>query len=180
MESVYEVPPTSLWDSMARFRAHLLVFLAICIILICANANTEYWLRSIWKPIFNPRHIHITLRPHQLQTKGMGSSQVGSYESRRRTKHVYLRVCWFYSPNKLPHGRERYHGKRELVASDSMSMIDASSVRGHADAVQWIESREDPLPGYPRLCWRQAYNVSMQKFCVSDFSPTSLFFYQSL
>lgn len=83
-------------------------------------------------------------------------------------EHVYLRVLWLYTPDDLPAGgRKSYHGKHELIASNHMSIIDASdmSVLGHVSVSHWEEDEtEDPKPG---LFWRQTFDVPMEELSVS-------------
>ncbi|KAK9242070.1 hypothetical protein V1506DRAFT_548681 [Lipomyces tetrasporus] len=70
--------------------------------------------------------------------------------------HVYVRVFWMYWPNELPGGRRYYHGKKELVASNHMDVIDAMAVAAKATVSHWLElDDEDKLTD---LFWRQRYD----------------------
>ncbi|MCJ1354639.1 MAG: hypothetical protein MMC33_004628 [Icmadophila ericetorum] len=75
--------------------------------------------------------------------------------------HVYLRIYWMYWPEELPAGREKYHGKNELVASNHMEIIDAMTVSDQAEIVHWGEKDDDPM--LTGLYWRQRYNYITKK-----------------
>lgn len=89
----------------------------------------------------------------------------------RDESHVYLRVFWYYKPEHLPDGGEIYHGEQELIASNSMDVIDACTVIGRADLTHWNEGDED----FPSECssfyWRQTYDVVTNKLSVSRCLP---------
>ncbi|OAQ57643.1 BAH domain-containing protein [Pochonia chlamydosporia 170] len=82
--------------------------------------------------------------------------------------HVYARVYWMYSPDELPpntrhgeetiEGRQPYHGKNEVIASNHMDIINVVSVVTEALVHQWIESNDDET--HDTLYWRQAFNVA--------------------
>ncbi|KAF2836174.1 hypothetical protein M501DRAFT_1018982 [Patellaria atrata CBS 101060] len=77
------------------------------------------------------------------------------------TAHVYLRVYWMYRPEDLPAGRQPYHGRREVIASNDMQIIDAKSVQGRANVVRWDESNDDDdawMADDEPLYWRQYYD----------------------
>lgn len=75
--------------------------------------------------------------------------------------HVYLRVYWFYWPEELPGGREYYHGKKELVASNHMEIIDAQTVSGRANVNHWFE-KDDEEEDITELFWRQKFDYPSQ------------------
>ncbi|KAI1066994.1 hypothetical protein LB507_011624 [Fusarium sp. FIESC RH6] len=80
--------------------------------------------------------------------------------------HVYARVYWMYWPYELPRGThdgkktvqgcQRYHGAKELIASNHMDIINVVSVTGSVTVNQWIESDDEEITD--ELCWRQAYD----------------------
>ncbi|PON20235.1 hypothetical protein TGAM01_v210877 [Trichoderma gamsii] len=80
--------------------------------------------------------------------------------------HVYARVYWMYWPEELPlgtldgkrriAGRQPYHGRHELVASNHMDIIHVVSVEMGVNVKQWIESNDDDIQ--ESLYWRQAFN----------------------
>ncbi|RPB14315.1 hypothetical protein P167DRAFT_503589 [Morchella conica CCBAS932] len=70
--------------------------------------------------------------------------------------HVYLRVYWLYWPEELPGGRAPYHGKKELIASNHMEIIDAMTVSGRANVKHWLEL--DDEEDLPDLFWRQKFD----------------------
>lgn len=69
-----------------------------------------------------------------------------------------------YWPEELPGGREKYHGKNELVASNHMEIIDAMTVSDRAEIVQWGEKDDDPM--LTGLYWRQRFNYITKKLSV--------------
>ncbi|KAI9698395.1 MAG: hypothetical protein M1836_003975 [Candelina mexicana] len=71
-------------------------------------------------------------------------------------QHVYLRVFWLYWPDELPGGRQKYHGKHELIASNHMEIIDAMTVAGRAEVHHWLENDGDDV--LTSLYWRQTYH----------------------
>ncbi|KAL3419016.1 Chromatin remodeling protein SHL [Phlyctema vagabunda] len=82
------------------------------------------------------------------------------------SSHVYALVTWMYWPDELPEtkapheeklspGRRKYHGRRELVASNCMEVLDVLTCAGKADVIQWLEKDdEEPLT---TLYWRQTF-----------------------
>jgi hypothetical protein len=88
--------------------------------------------------------------------------------------HVYLRVYWFYWPEELPGGREYYHGKKELVASNHMEIIDAQTVSGRANVNHWFE-KDDEEEDITELFWRQKFDYPSQTLMVG-YTVHKLFF----
>ncbi|KAF2187705.1 hypothetical protein K469DRAFT_569180, partial [Zopfia rhizophila CBS 207.26] len=76
-------------------------------------------------------------------------------------QHVYLRIYWMYRPEDLPMGRQPYHGKNELIASNSMQIIDATTVQAKAFVKHWVEqdNKGEVLDG-DQMFWRQTLDVS--------------------
>ncbi|KAJ2892199.1 hypothetical protein MKZ38_010135 [Zalerion maritima] len=94
----------------------------------------------------------------------------------RDAQHVNLLVCWLYFPRELPvvktyggrsvHGKQLYHGKSEVLASNHMDIIPAYSVNGPVTIDHWNEKHDDEdgetvdgPKGASRLYWRQAYDL---------------------
>uniref|UniRef100_L7J9Z5 BAH domain-containing protein n=1 Tax=Pyricularia oryzae (strain P131) TaxID=1143193 RepID=L7J9Z5_PYRO1 len=81
--------------------------------------------------------------------------------------HVYARIYWMYWPDELPEhsmdgekytrGRQPYHGRSELIASNHMDVINVVSVTSPAQIDQMMENDNDDTQG--ALYWRQALNV---------------------
>ncbi|KAK7970202.1 hypothetical protein PG988_009275 [Apiospora saccharicola] len=81
--------------------------------------------------------------------------------------HVYARVYWMYWPDELPsgtqdgkkyvQGRQPYHGRNELIASNHMDVINVVSVTASATVNQWDEQNEEEIQS--ALYWRQAIDV---------------------
>ena len=81
------------------------------------------------------------------------------------SQNVYLRVFWMYWPDELPMGRQGYHGKHELIASNHMEIIDAMTVAGKASVSHWLEKDEENV--LDALYWRQTFNWQTQTLSVS-------------
>ena len=83
-------------------------------------------------------------------------------------EHVYLRVLWYYWPDELPGGRRYYHGKDELVASNHMEIIHATTVAGRATVYHWEENDgSEELEGF---FWRQRFDATTRKLTVGSLS----------
>jgi hypothetical protein len=76
------------------------------------------------------------------------------------TSRVFLRMFWYYWPDELPRGRQQYHGKRELIMSNHMEIVDAMTVASGADISHWDEKVEDQDVG--ERFWRQFYDVRLR------------------
>lgn len=79
---------------------------------------------------------------------------------------VFLRVYWCYWPEELPGGgRKDYHGYQEVVLSDHMQVVDASTVAGRAEVRFWDEEDEtqELMAG---LYWRQKLDWSSGELSV--------------
>jgi hypothetical protein len=79
--------------------------------------------------------------------------------------HVYIRIFWLYWPNELPRGREAYHGSHELVASNLMEVMDATTVTDKAEVTHLHE--DEDAPSVDGLYWRQTFNCTTKKLSVS-------------
>lgn len=82
-------------------------------------------------------------------------------------QHVYLRIFWMYRPEDLPGGRQPYHGRNELIASNDMQIIDATTVQGKASVRRWVE-QDDENEVFDRdtLFWRQTWDINKKKLSV--------------
>jgi hypothetical protein len=78
---------------------------------------------------------------------------------------VYLRVYWLYWPSELPEGAKSYHGKSELVASNHMEIIDATTVSDKADVLHLLE--QEDAPTVTGLYWRQKFDYTSKRLSVS-------------
>ena len=56
-------------------------------------------------------------------------------------EHVYIRVSWLNRPEDLAGGRRDYHGKNELVPTNQIDIIDATTVNGKFDLKRWTEMK---------------------------------------
>ncbi|KAF2636170.1 hypothetical protein P280DRAFT_159176 [Massarina eburnea CBS 473.64] len=75
--------------------------------------------------------------------------------------HVYVRVFWLYRPEDLPGGRQSYHGFNELIASNHMDIIEATTVHDRAIVAHRTEDAENAETFDPmQLFWRQTYDVT--------------------
>ncbi|PVI08146.1 hypothetical protein DM02DRAFT_154280 [Periconia macrospinosa] len=75
--------------------------------------------------------------------------------------NVYLRVYWMYRPEDLEVGRQPYHGRNELIASNDMAILHARTVDGPAEVKAWKEdpTHEEVLDS-ETLFWRQTVDVT--------------------
>ncbi|RGP69249.1 hypothetical protein FLONG3_7885 [Fusarium longipes] len=87
--------------------------------------------------------------------------------------HVYARVHWMYRSYELPPGissLQPYNGKKELIFSNHMDIIDVLSVTGPAEVQQVMDVEEETQDVY---FWRQAYDWrSRQLSLVERIQPT--------
>ena len=74
--------------------------------------------------------------------------------------HVFLRVMWLYWPDELPMGRQIYHGSRELVASNSIDVVDAQSITSHAEVSFWDEYDDEIDAKLGEWYWRQTFDLN--------------------
>ncbi|WQF90333.1 Putative BAH domain, P-loop containing nucleoside triphosphate hydrolase [Colletotrichum destructivum] len=108
---------------------------------------------------------------HNGSTKGRRTSKSGEnwvafiLEIRASDEyHVFARVYWMYWPEELPEGtmdgerypagRQSYHGRNELIASNHMDIINVARVTSPADVKQWNEENDEEIQ--EALYWRQA------------------------
>ncbi|KAH7025381.1 hypothetical protein B0J12DRAFT_585311 [Macrophomina phaseolina] len=100
--------------------------------------------------------------------------------------HVFLRVFWMYRPEDIPGGRRPYHGRNEVIASNTMQVIDALTVNGKASVRHWTEDDNDEILDGDQLFWRQTFDCpsgtgtgvlsSLRKHCIDEapFNPDTL------
>ncbi len=91
---------------------------------------------------------------------------------------VWVKLFWLYWPEELPMGRQPYHGKRELVLSNHVDIIEAQSIACHADLSHWDENDDSNKLVLSERYWRQTYDLTrmatapqhalskLRKFCV--------------
>ena len=78
---------------------------------------------------------------------------------------VYIRLYWFYEPERLPGGRQIFHGRRELVGTNHMVVMDAANIFSKANIKHWNEGLAQTLP--EGLYWRQDLDVLTGALSVS-------------
>ncbi|RMZ90785.1 hypothetical protein DV736_g1996, partial [Chaetothyriales sp. CBS 134916] len=102
---------------------------------------------------------------------------------------VFLRVFWLYWPEELPGGSRVYHGQQELVLSNHVEVVEATTISGPAQVSHWREEdEEDETPLYP-LFWRQTLDLKpgpngkatlsvLRKHCVcrKEYNPDRIMF----
>ncbi|KAK5231037.1 hypothetical protein LTR72_000217 [Exophiala xenobiotica] len=104
---------------------------------------------------------------------------------------VYVRVFWLYWPEELPMGRQPYHGKRELVLSNHVDLIEAQAIASHAEISQWDENDDSNKTVLQELYWRQTLDLKklardpgralskLREFCIcGGYDNPSLDMYQ--
>ncbi|KAL8776946.1 MAG: hypothetical protein Q9213_008071, partial [Squamulea squamosa] len=80
-------------------------------------------------------------------------------------KNVYIRLYWLYTPEQLSNGRQPYHGKDELIATNHMEIVDAARVIEPHAIVHWKDEKKE-LPEILVDCknyWRQTYHILSQE-----------------
>ncbi|KAK4993259.1 hypothetical protein LTR50_000557 [Elasticomyces elasticus] len=91
--------------------------------------------------------------------------------------HVYVRIVYLNRPEDLPGGRKDYHGRYELVVTNYMTIIDATTVNGKLEVKRWPEDPSET--GDASLLeddyfWRQTLNVEtntlseLTKHCIDN------------
>ena len=81
-------------------------------------------------------------------------------------EHVYIRVSWLNRPEDLAGGRRDYHGKNELVPTNQMDIIDATTVNGRFDLKHWTEMKDiDPDDAFGKevYYWSQTLDFTNQR-----------------
>ena len=81
-------------------------------------------------------------------------------------QNVYVRVYWLYRPEEIPGGRQPYHGRRELIASNHMEIVDALRCIKPVDVLHWLDDVESEVPK-AGMYWRQSYNTMTGEISVS-------------
>lgn len=95
--------------------------------------------------------------------------------------HVWVRVFWMYWPDEIPEnavyageaggkdgnkGRE-FYGYGELVASNHMDVVDATTIAGRAEVEQWMEEEEgEEMVFEDKLYWRQKFDYPSKTLSV--------------
>jgi hypothetical protein len=78
---------------------------------------------------------------------------------------VYIRLYLFYHPEHLPGGRQTFHGRRELMATNHMVVMDAANIVRQANIKHWNEGLGQALPD--GLYWRQEFDIPTGTLSVS-------------
>jgi hypothetical protein len=105
-------------------------------------------------------------------------------------RNVWLRVFWLYWPEELPGGRQRYHGRSELVLSNDPAIIEATTISGVADVGHWDEwDDEEEIKDGSGLYWRQTLDITLGRnnekalssvrehcMCGKEYNPDSTMF----
>lgn len=90
---------------------------------------------------------------------------------------VYVKVFWLYWPDELPGGRQPYHGKRELILSNHVDIIEAQTIATHAEVSFWDENDDSNKNILQERYWRQTLDLKkardgknalskLRKFCI--------------
>lgn len=135
----YHVQPRKDWTRMTRYHSFIrtplfLTLLQCCTryLLVCIIAvNTEKYLTGDFVFVANDKSIVREKLGEDLNAQvGPGSLWVAKILEIRALDvcHVYARVCWMYSPAELPEGRQQYHGKNEVIASNHSTWVALTAV----------------------------------------------------
>ncbi|KAF2088314.1 hypothetical protein K490DRAFT_56318 [Saccharata proteae CBS 121410] len=76
--------------------------------------------------------------------------------------YVFFRVYWVYRPEDLLDGRQPHHGEYEVIPTNAMQIIDASTVNGTVKIQHWRENEESQLLEPETLFWRQTLDDPTQ------------------
>ena len=165
MDNVYIVRPTTIWAALKNydnfvskppFLTHSLTIYAL----------TFYPVNE--EQLSSSSTVRVLRSPHPDSSPQDDISSVWIarvLEVRAHSaQHVYLRVFWIYKPADLPDGQQSYHGDQEMVVSNNMTVIDASSVVGGVDVRKWDEEKEELPP--EGLWWRQKLDMTTRKLSV--------------
>ncbi|KAH8743672.1 hypothetical protein F5883DRAFT_592157 [Diaporthe sp. PMI_573] len=163
MDIHYKVEPKKTWCNMRRYNSFVL--------------NDCKYLIDDYVLVSNENSLD-----YQRSSANKGEEWVARILEVRASdeRHVYARVCWMYSPDELPEcndncgkkiqGRQPYHGKDELIASNHMDIINVQSVTQKATVNQFVDDNDDQVQS--ALYWRQAFNIqdqevsAVRRFCM--------------
>ncbi|KIW20080.1 hypothetical protein PV08_00655 [Exophiala spinifera] len=113
----------------------------------------------------------------QYDKENLWAGLISEFRAESQEK-VYVRVFWFYWPEELPMGRQPYHGKRELILSNHVGIIEAQCISSHADISQWDENDDSNKIILSERYWRQTLDVKklakdrdhalskLRRFCI--------------
>ncbi|TDZ61879.1 Chromatin remodeling protein SHL [Colletotrichum trifolii] len=160
----YNVLPEKTWLGMTRYNSFVL--------------NGSKFFRESFVYVANGQSLEsqkigpeTTAAFHNDSLRGLRKSRSGEdwvafiLDIRASDKqHVFARIYWMYWPEELPEvsmdgdtypgGRQSYHGRNELIASNHMDIINVTSVTSSADVQQWHEDNDEQIQ--EALYWRQA------------------------
>ncbi|KOS22010.1 hypothetical protein ESCO_002328 [Escovopsis weberi] len=175
LDAMYTIEPESDWLSMTRYNSFVLNGVKFCV-------DDYIYVANEWTV---ERPSKVTRADDGSAAKRRDEHWVARVLEIRAADehHVYVRVYWMYWPDELPAalmggkkmvaGRQPYHGRRELVASNHMDIINVFSVAMAADVQQWVESDDDDVQD--ALFWRQALDCrTMELSCALPANPDEL------
>ncbi|KAF2806086.1 uncharacterized protein BDZ99DRAFT_524312 [Mytilinidion resinicola] len=166
LDLVYSVAPAHYWEDTSRYRKFTVfdkTFEVNDFVFVRPSAELER------------ENAHITSWVAKVLEVRAGDEQ-----------HVYLRVYWMYRPEDLPYpGRRPYHGLNEIIATNDMQIIDATTVQDSANVIHYVEeeNRSQLLEG-DQLFWRQTFDLLHDKktpglselnkhcICKTPFNPS--------
>ncbi|KAI6518244.1 hypothetical protein MCOR16_009095 [Pyricularia oryzae] len=169
MDVYYVVEPARKWIKMKRYNSFVLNGIKY------HNGNFIF----VANEFTIERHKALeSKRPTGTSMHGMEKDWVARILEIRAADehHVYARIYWMYWPDELPEhsmdgkkyprGRQPYHSRSELIASNHMvvDVINVVSVTSSAQVNQMIENDTDNNQG--ALYWRQALNVWTNELSV--------------
>ncbi|RMZ76141.1 hypothetical protein DV738_g5118, partial [Chaetothyriales sp. CBS 135597] len=179
----YSIRPGSKWNGMRRYRN----------VKYQENdfpIDTFILVNRTYPPPSPPPEdaTHEQILEYQRTNTWVGKIQ----ETRAEDEHrVFLRVFWLYWPQELPGGRRAYHGQQELVLSNHVEVVEATTISGRAEVSHWTEEDDDDddeRPLYP-LFWRQTLDLkpgpdgkptlsALRKHCVcrKEYNPDNIMF----
>ncbi|KAH6984211.1 hypothetical protein BKA56DRAFT_580728 [Ilyonectria sp. MPI-CAGE-AT-0026] len=162
----YTVEPRQQWDTMSRYNSFIL--------------KDKKFERGDFVLVANETTLKRANNARDSkQTTGELSHFWIAYilEIRAADKNkVFARVYWIYWPDKLPpgtfngkgsiRGRQPYHGRNKLIASNYIDVIDILCVEGPASVKQWMESSDNEFNS--DFFWRQRFDCHQKRLTSAE------------
>ncbi|KAL8670726.1 MAG: hypothetical protein Q9168_004753 [Polycauliona sp. 1 TL-2023] len=142
LNTIVQIRPEAIWASLTKYNSF--------IIHNHKHGVHHYALVSRFQPL--PK-IH---DPCEIDEEVIYPARILEIRA-KDAKNVYIRLYWLYMPDHLPSGRQPYHGKDELIATNHMEIVDASRVIKPITVVD-LRRREGSGPT-PEMYWRQTFHV---------------------
>lgn len=164
--NVYIVLPTAIWNSLE----HIHQFISTYTAPLPTSPSPFSHLPLTQPPVEDNNkdyrtHDTIAVTRHDLPQSPIWNAHILEIRAHKPSGQVFIRVFYFYQSRQIPPSlRHNYHGRRELLASNSMAVVNATAVVNRTRVSHWHEERE-PAPATASF-WRQTYDVQTQTLSV--------------